>query len=340
MTSPVDYFQALQKQRADALTRFGFTTRQSEFLALVMVHSGVCVQRQYCQFGDIAYGQAVHDFFRRLTDDKWATAYPCGRRGSHILHIQHKTLYRAIGEADNRNRRPPAAARAIERLMLLDAVLAERDITWLGTERDKVDYCVSHRGLEPTHLPSVAFTSAGGRTVRRFAEKLPIGITPEGRVTFLYVVNDPTALAFRDFIERHRMLLRRLLPWRVLIALPRSLRATERDHRAVIHELFAPPVRPAVVDEFLWYCQTRQLVEQVPGAAPGLDAARFQRARRAFGAPRFFAAYRGWKQHGDATLHHLLSPTLHDAASRGDARVETHVLPHAYLHLDAIVQTA
>ena len=46
----------------------------------------------------------------------------------------------AIGEADNRNRRPLPLSRAVERLMLLDAVLADRGLQWLATEREKVAY--------------------------------------------------------------------------------------------------------------------------------------------------------------------------------------------------------
>ena len=49
------------------------------------------------------------------------------------------------------------------------------------------------------------------------------------------------------------------------------------------------------------------------------DAARYAAARRAFGAPRFFAAYRAWRAHGDAVFHDLLSPRLHEAWTRGMA---------------------
>ena len=51
-----------------------------------------------------------------------------------------KPLYEAIGEANNRHRRPASLGRLVERLMLLDAVLADRRYGWLGTERDKRAY--------------------------------------------------------------------------------------------------------------------------------------------------------------------------------------------------------
>ena len=61
-----------------------------------------------------------------------------------------RRLYRAIGEPDNRHRRPATVARAIERLMVLDAVLAARQLTWLATEREKVAYFVEQRHSAPT----------------------------------------------------------------------------------------------------------------------------------------------------------------------------------------------
>ena len=53
-------------------------------------------------------------------------------------HVHYKPLYRAIGEPNNRHRRPTTLARAIERLMLLDAV-RDSDRTWLATERTSSD---------------------------------------------------------------------------------------------------------------------------------------------------------------------------------------------------------
>jgi hypothetical protein len=51
-----------------------------------------------------------------------------------------KPLYEAIGEANNRNRRPASLGRMIERLMILDAVHVDKHHTWLGTEQDKLAY--------------------------------------------------------------------------------------------------------------------------------------------------------------------------------------------------------
>jgi hypothetical protein len=57
-----------------------------------------------------------------------------------LFHVQYKPLYEAIGEPNNRNRKPGSLGRFVERLMLLDAVFADSHYGWLGTERDKMNY--------------------------------------------------------------------------------------------------------------------------------------------------------------------------------------------------------
>jgi hypothetical protein len=47
-----------------------------------------------------------------------------------------------------------------------------------------------------------------------------------------------------------------------------------------------------------------------------------------------------WRTGGDAVIHALLSPRFHEAWTRGDGRVEIHVLPHQYQRLAPAVATA
>ena len=119
--------------RIEAIAAFGFTERQARFLVTVMVYAGAFLERQYCTFAGIAHGQKTHDFIRKLIDRKYVTVITPGalHRG-RLFHVHFKPLYEAIGEANNRNRRPATMGRMIERLMLLDAVLADRRHTWLG----------------------------------------------------------------------------------------------------------------------------------------------------------------------------------------------------------------
>jgi hypothetical protein len=63
-------YDSIRADRVEALLMFGLTERQPRFLLHVLVHSGVFLERQYCQFAGIAHGQKTHDFLRTLVDRK------------------------------------------------------------------------------------------------------------------------------------------------------------------------------------------------------------------------------------------------------------------------------
>ena len=153
-------------ERVAKVRLHGFTDRQSAFLVTVMLHAGVCLGRHYCTFADLAYGRKMHDFFQALLARGYATARACGHHKARLYHIHYKPLYRAIGEPNNRHRRPTPLPRAIERLMLLDAVLADRERTWLATEQDKLAYFTLTHRVPRQDLPSLTFRAADAETVR------------------------------------------------------------------------------------------------------------------------------------------------------------------------------
>src|SRR5688500_4899933 len=130
---------SVREDRVQAIAAFGLTDRQARFLVSVMVYAGVFLERQYCAFAGIAHGQKTHDFLTKLAERGYVTPITPGRlhRG-RLFHVQYKPLYEAIGEPNNRHRKPAALGRMVERLMLLDAVLADKHHSWLGTEHDKV----------------------------------------------------------------------------------------------------------------------------------------------------------------------------------------------------------
>jgi hypothetical protein len=192
------------EERCAAVASFGFTPRQASFLTTVMLHAGVCLPRQYTAFAGIVFGQKTRDFFGRLTRERFATAYPCWRGAGHVFHVHHKGLYRGIGEPDNRHRRPATVARAVERLMVLDAVLSDRETAWLATEREKVSHFVHRCGLDDRELPRLVFVRRGTQTVRYFPDKLPIGIVAADQIVLIYIVTDATGREFRTFLATHR----------------------------------------------------------------------------------------------------------------------------------------
>ena len=128
------------------LSALGLTDRQTRFLVTAMLHSGVFMGRQYAAFAGITQGQKVHDFIEKLLARRLVTPIKLGSTGrTRIFHVHHKPLYAAIGEPDNRNRRRVTIERAVERLMVLDGVLADRFLTWLASEREKRRYFKEHQ---------------------------------------------------------------------------------------------------------------------------------------------------------------------------------------------------
>ena len=51
---------------AAAVAKLGFTERQARFLTTVMLHTGVCVPRQYARYCRILHGQKTRKFFAKL----------------------------------------------------------------------------------------------------------------------------------------------------------------------------------------------------------------------------------------------------------------------------------
>jgi hypothetical protein len=210
-------------ERDRPLASFGLTDRQSRFLVTVMRHAGVFVGRQYAAFAGITQGQKVHDFIQTLLVRRLATAIELGTTGrTRIIHVHYKPLYAAIGEPDNRNRRRVTIDRTIHRLMILDAVLADRSINWLGSEREKRRYFEERLGdnLRDNEYPRLVFGKSPDVTIRYFPDKLPIGYEPERRRhVFLYLARSPSPMDFRVFILRHLELFNALGFWTIRVTL-------------------------------------------------------------------------------------------------------------------------
>ena len=188
------------QDRIAAIARLGFTERQARFLVLVMQYSGVCLLRQYTAFAGIVHGQKTRKFFAKLVSRRLATAYACRHNRGRVYHVHHKALYRAIGEADSRHRRPLSPDRIIHGLATLDAVLATSTTEYLATSDEKAQ-----------RLPVVAYL---------FKDKHPVGVDPNGRVVLLYVATEACSHRFLAFLQRQQSLLRSLPTWTLRIVVP------------------------------------------------------------------------------------------------------------------------
>src|SRR5262245_48012688 len=307
-----------------------------------MLHSGFFLGRQYCAFARITRGQKMVDFLEKLTTRKLATPYRCGHNKARVYHLHNTTLYDAIEQRDVRFRKRMALGRALERLMILDHVISHREVRWLGSEQDKVAHFLTTTSLDRDALPRLAFGVKPNVTVRHFPDKLPIGISPDGRThAFLYLLVSPVPLDFRVFLRRHAELLRALPAWSIRLLVP--VDQTDRngwaqhladDYEGVFRQELASPLDTMTANELRWFWEAQTLGSVVA------EEKRMRRARRIFGTPRFRGLRRALELDGSRAVDVAMSRSLADAIERKEGRFERHEMRRQYLRLSHLVGTA
>lgn len=338
---------SIRDERVKAIAEFGFTERQARFLVHVLVYAGVFLERQYCAFAGIKHGQKTHDFLGKLVGRRYATMITPGalHRG-RLFHVQFKPLYETIGEPNNRHRKPASLGRMVERLMLLDAVLADRNYTWLGTENDKLAYFILDllkTEMKKEDYPHLSFGEGDQKTVRYFPDKFPIGVerSRRRRHVFLYLVTRDVPVDFRMFLLRHAQLFRAVNEWTVRILVPRRFRKAAALYRYAVRDELATPVPPSAVEELEWLLRERHGQPQSEYRHPDLDP-NFDRARTAqkFQAARFRSLERMWLRDGYHAIIGAQSHILRDQLHEGRGRIEFVELSHQYLQLSSLVGVA
>ena len=322
-------------ERVKRVAAFGFTERQAAFLVEVMLHSGFFLGRQYCAFARIVRGQKLVDFLERLTSRRLATPYLCGSNKARVFHVHHVSLYDAIEQRDVRFRKRMAMGKALERLIILDHVIGHREFRWLGAEQDKVAHFLTTTTLDRQALPRLIFGEKPNVTIRYFPDKLPIGVTPDGRShAFLYLLTDPLPHDFRVFLRRHAELLRALPTWSIQLLVP--VEQVDREGRAVhlaeqyeksFREELAAPLDAITANELRWFW------DATTRPSGTVEPTRLRRARRVFGSPRFRALRRALELDGHRAVDVAESRGVADAIHRTEGRLERHEMRRQYLRL-------
>jgi hypothetical protein len=229
----------------------------------------------------------------------------------------------------------------IERLMLLDIVLDDRDVLWLGTESDKVRYFedrLAQYRMTPRELPHLTFGSGPNQVLRPFPDKLPIGVDPPSdRYVFTYLVTRSSPQEFRSFLMRHYTLMRSLLRWTLRVFVPRKFEKAIPAFRHAVNEEFRRPLRPSDGEELLWFFRRRREAAAQPAFVPD---ARYLEAAKQFSAPRFAVLEKVWRLHGDDVIWNTYSKGIEDQFEIGRAAVEFTVIQRQYLHLAHLVGVA
>jgi len=295
--------------RAIALQGLGYTPRQSAFLALVAVHGGYFLRRQFLAFLGQIDGGVVTDFLDKLVSRRHA-ARQLAARGAHIYHLCARPVYRAIGLEDSRNRRPAFPSSIAAKLMAVDVVLPWRDRVVLGTEAEKVQFFTEHWALALDRLPAKTFQSVkrgGPPTTRYFVDKAPIALTPgSAEVTVAYVPGWATGMeGFQTFLTDYRRLCLSLPEVTILYCTTRPDRV-EVARRVWARTFGAPlpgqpdPPDPAALREHFRHRRAQESGTGTP--LPSAAAAHWVQERRRFAAPAFQALYRRWCVAGDVVL--------------------------------------
>lgn len=316
-------------ERVQAVAKKGFTERQARFLTTVMLHAGVCVPRQYARFCGIVHGAKTRKFFTKLVRLGIASMYDCRHNRARIYHVTQRALYAAIGEPDSTFRRRMSINRAIQRLIVLDAIVEDPDLVWLATAEDKAAHLTAITSIASADLPHAVIGEGDARKVRYFPDRFPTGINLAGRGVLVYVFSEPDMNDFRVFLERHAALLRALPAWTLRLVAPPDLPSVGDRARKVVEQHLMSPLRAASVDEMRWY------FEQLSSAAP-TDMPRLERARRAFFNPHAQTVYKLWKQDGEAAFVSISSDAIRQAVESGRGRIEVLELGHRYGHLSPL----
>ena len=323
------------EDRVRALEPLGFSPRQARFVVTVALHGGYCLRRHYTAFAGIRYGRVVRDFLDSLVTRQLARRVEYRTERGYLYHLHAKSIYRALQQDNNRNRRRARPERIAIKLMLLDFVLTCPDVEWLVTEQDKVVVFSERFGVSRADLPQRAYASHYQRTAptaRYFVHKLPIYLAGDpSRVHFVVPVAALSPHALEEFLADHARLLSHLSTWAIVAVRPVSAQQGLLEWRAAFDGFLARIASPSLPDRAhaARYFAIRRSVEQNdlrPLSVADLNY--FREARPHFAGASLEALYARWLIGGDAVL---LEPETHrPRPGSRPGQLLTHELPFAY----------
>jgi hypothetical protein len=312
---------------ASVLEPFGYTTRQAQFLALVALHGGYFLRRQFVAFTGRTHGLATVRFLDRAVARGDVRSLPYGSQG-RVFHLCARPLYAALGEEHNRNQRVAEWAAVTRKLMALDFVLAHPDARFWATETDKVRVLQEHsvpqelwpaHGYAPTRRPGVR------PTTRYFVDKMPwYGSAGDPRLWIAYVDAEVTLRGFERFLGQYRGLLGAVPSGVTYVGAAAWPGAVQRAFDKVIVNR---EVGNYDVVSFLDYCRMQRCVEANDFAALHVDDLRRYRWLKVRFVPvAFQALYRRWRDAPDVPV------TFADlyTAARPDCVLRVHALGDRY----------
>jgi hypothetical protein len=248
--------------------------------------------------------------------------------------VRGRRLYESIGELRHRHRRAVPARRVPERLMRLDALLAEPTVQWLASEAEKVHYL---RSLAPA-LSAEGLSGVGDGSSARGFRLLPsdvlVGIG-EAKPMLVYVGTSANEDDWRRVLAECGRVLA-TLPWWVFRAyFPPELKPQLSRFHFVFQEELGEPVSTGTLDDLRWYFE--QLRTRAP-VTSRRDRERFRDCQvQLLISARYRLLYQRWRAHGEAAFELASSRVIAEHLARHTGQMHCLLLPVAYPHAASIV---
>jgi hypothetical protein len=186
--------------------------------------SGYFLRRQYTAFLGKADGALTTAFLHKLLRFGHARCLRYQRRAK-LYHVTGRAVYLAAGHPHSRLARGVPLDRVVERLMLLDFVIADPARHVLASESERLAYVTDVAKATESDLKGLALTSTGcsGSVQRRLIDTTPMVLSGRdgGRPSFV-CLHTPSRRAghFEGFLARHQALFRRLGQVRIVFCTP------------------------------------------------------------------------------------------------------------------------
>lgn len=291
----------LRPDQIERIKELGYTEAESRFIYIVAIHSGYFTLRQFLNFTQARRGKRSNAFAQKLLKHGHATMRDYMGAG-FVFHLFSRTIYGQIEKDNLRNRRQHSFDFIRTRLVLLDFILANQDLTYFETEQDKVNFFCEKLEVSKDLLPAKIYEGAPGSrpTIRYFVDKFPLflassfpGTSPV--VTLSFVDSGfETPSAFTGHVNAYLGLFRQLKTFRFLYIAPKDahFRTAEDRFRALVKR----PLESDVSSEVLRYFQVRRKWDNREYVVPVTEDFEFLNdARRRFHGSRFESLYDSWR---------------------------------------------
>lgn len=291
----------LRPDHIERIKELGYTEAEARFIYIVAIHSGYFTLRQFLNFTQARRGKRSNAFAQKLLKHGHATMRDYMGAG-FVFHLFSRTIYGQIEKDNLRNRRQHSFDFIRTRLVLLDFILNNQDLTYFETEQDKVNFFCEKLEVSKDLLPAKIYEGVPGSrpTIRYFVDKFPLFLAsslPETPpvVTLSFVDSGfETPSAFTGHVNAYLGLFRQLKTFRFLYIAPKDahFRTAEDRFRALVKR----PLESDVSSEVLRYFQVRRKWDNREYVVPVTDDFEFLNdARRRFHGSRFESLYESWR---------------------------------------------